>query len=502
LNFFQQAIRHSQLFIAFCTQLVAELDENKQQQSSRFLRAAYAAAAGTSNKEIDGFFGSMLDKLEAKLDGNDNKYASSLGSNALMWSEETKNTVREFLSLTSNDTELIAATGGKTSKAASALSSLSSLAMGLFDAAPDSQKSNADAARSALRSVCDIHSVCVFQYFFHVIGFVQLVSATFDARQFPALMQTFWQRLEDSDGRQWKHAFKALSVLSKLLMLGSDRVICNVRDNIEVMSRFVEYQHSDPEIRDKVALKAKEVFNLITQIAVLAVQRRPLYAKQVLIKKYLLDGLTIGDICGDDNASDIKTSKKSDALGHTSLLDFASSISSVGNTQSLDEARSFAFGLNTPHNKSNEAELDEFDEVVDDTDPFADPSSQVKSVKTSKSFTYDGDLSTDLKSRAPLAPPHIPLHAYLATIRVQERRMPSTFDVMQWRVHDRARKRAWRASPAGAAATRRGMLEYFSPFFNESLHVNTFLFYFQPMRSNTHSLHCPCWLLVPLESAC
>ena len=170
------------------------------------------------------------------------------------------------LKLTSNDTDLIEVKASKTD----ALSKLATLGKhlgrdwGLLDAPMSQQQLEAEMKRS-LRS---------------------LVHATFKSQFFPTVMGVIWLRLEDSVGKQWKHAVKALQLSKKLVEFGSDRVVCYFRDRLEILQSFVEYQHEDESCRDAVSEQAASLFRMVTDLASLSAMRRVLYPKIVQIKKY------------------------------------------------------------------------------------------------------------------------------------------------------------------------------------------------------------------------
>ena len=191
-------------------------------------------------------------------------------------SEESE--YRDFMmKLTSNDTELIEAKSNKQS----ALATLTSFGreLGILDPALNPEQIQIELKR----------------------GMRMIIHGTFSTRFFSTIMSVIWLRLEDSAGKQWRHAFKALQLSKKLIELGSDRVICHFRDRVDIIQNFIEYQHEDSRIRDSVSEQASILLNMVTDLPTLSANRRILYPKIVQIKKYFYNEPEPGSVVDDSS---------------------------------------------------------------------------------------------------------------------------------------------------------------------------------------------------------
>lgn len=74
-----------------------------------------------------------------------------------------------------------------------------------------------------------------------------------DARnEFVEMMEILDKRLNDK-GKNWRHVFKALTVLDYLLHAGSENVVIYFRDNIYVVKTLKEFQYVDEYGKDQGA---------------------------------------------------------------------------------------------------------------------------------------------------------------------------------------------------------------------------------------------------------
>lgn len=79
------------------------------------------------------------------------------------------------------------------------------------------------------------------------------------------IMTMVWKRLNDS-GKNWRHVYKAMTLLDYLLKTGSDRVAQQCHENIYVLQTLREFQFIDRDGKDQgvnVREKAKHIVTLL-----------------------------------------------------------------------------------------------------------------------------------------------------------------------------------------------------------------------------------------------
>lgn len=84
------------------------------------------------------------------------------------------------------------------------------------------------------------------------------------------------KRLNDK-GKNWRHVFKALTLLDYLLHAGSENCVIYFRDNIYVVKTLKEFQYVDEYGKDQganVRQKAKDITNLLQDESRLRDERR------------------------------------------------------------------------------------------------------------------------------------------------------------------------------------------------------------------------------------
>ncbi|KAJ1966442.1 hypothetical protein GGI12_000086 [Dipsacomyces acuminosporus] len=104
----------------------------------------------------------------------------------------------------------------------------------------------------------------------------QIAQATFSQHEFLEVMEMIDKRLNDK-GKNWRHVFKALTLLDYCLHVGSDQVVQYALDNIYIVKTLREFQHIDDSGRDQganVRQKAKEVTILLLDPARLREERK------------------------------------------------------------------------------------------------------------------------------------------------------------------------------------------------------------------------------------
>ncbi|KAJ8334371.1 hypothetical protein SKAU_G00400100 [Synaphobranchus kaupii] len=79
------------------------------------------------------------------------------------------------------------------------------------------------------------------------------------------IMTMVWKRLNDS-GKNWRHVYKAMTLLDYLLKTGSDRVAQQCQENIYILQTLREFQFMDRDGKDQgvnVREKAKQLVTLL-----------------------------------------------------------------------------------------------------------------------------------------------------------------------------------------------------------------------------------------------
>ncbi|KAK0521634.1 hypothetical protein OC835_006830 [Tilletia horrida] len=104
----------------------------------------------------------------------------------------------------------------------------------------------------------------------------ELAQLTYNQNDFIEVMEILDKRLNDK-GKNWRHVFKALTVLDYLIHAGSENVIIYFRDNLYLVKTLKEFQHIDDYGKDQganVRQKAKDITNLLQDEGRLREERR------------------------------------------------------------------------------------------------------------------------------------------------------------------------------------------------------------------------------------
>ena len=104
----------------------------------------------------------------------------------------------------------------------------------------------------------------------------ELAQLSYNQTDFIEMMEILDKRLNDK-GKNWRHVFKALTVLDYLLHAGSQSVWMYFHDNIYIVKTLKEFQYVDDSGRDQgvnVRQKAKEITNLLMDESRMEEQRR------------------------------------------------------------------------------------------------------------------------------------------------------------------------------------------------------------------------------------
>lgn len=103
-----------------------------------------------------------------------------------------------------------------------------------------------------------------------------LAQMTYNQNDFVEIMEMLDKRLNDK-GKNWRHVFKALTVLDYCLHAGSENTVIYFKDNLYVIKTLKEFQYVDEYGKDQganVRQKAKDITNLLTDDARLREERR------------------------------------------------------------------------------------------------------------------------------------------------------------------------------------------------------------------------------------
>ncbi|KAI7827695.1 hypothetical protein BC939DRAFT_394721, partial [Gamsiella multidivaricata] len=104
----------------------------------------------------------------------------------------------------------------------------------------------------------------------------ELSRATFNQQEFLEIMEILDKRMNDK-GKNWRHVFKALTVLDYLLHVGSENVVRYARENLYIVKTLKEFQFIDEDGKDQgsnVRQKAKDITALLSDEARLREERQ------------------------------------------------------------------------------------------------------------------------------------------------------------------------------------------------------------------------------------
>lgn len=93
----------------------------------------------------------------------------------------------------------------------------------------------------------------------------EIADLTFNVVAFTEVMGMIWKRLNDH-GKNWRHVYKALTLLDYLIKTGSERVARECKENIHTIQTLRDFQYIDRDGRDQginVREKAKQLVSLL-----------------------------------------------------------------------------------------------------------------------------------------------------------------------------------------------------------------------------------------------
>lgn len=93
----------------------------------------------------------------------------------------------------------------------------------------------------------------------------EISDLTFNVVAFTEVMGMIWKRLNDH-GKNWRHVYKALTLLDYLIKTGCERVTQECRENIPIIQTLRDFQYIDRDGRDQgihIREKAKNLVALL-----------------------------------------------------------------------------------------------------------------------------------------------------------------------------------------------------------------------------------------------
>lgn len=94
---------------------------------------------------------------------------------------------------------------------------------------------------------------------------MEIAELTFNVVAFAEVMGIIWKRMNDH-GKNWRHVYKALTLLDYLVKTGSERVAQQCRENIHAIQTLRDFQYVDRDGMDQgvnVREKAKQLVSLL-----------------------------------------------------------------------------------------------------------------------------------------------------------------------------------------------------------------------------------------------
>ncbi|XP_045840610.1 epsin-2 isoform X4 [Meles meles] len=93
----------------------------------------------------------------------------------------------------------------------------------------------------------------------------EIADLTYNVAAFSEIMSMVWRRLNDS-GKNWRHVYKALTLLDYLIKTGSERVAQQCRENLFAVQTLRDFQYIDRDGKDQginVREKSKQLVGLL-----------------------------------------------------------------------------------------------------------------------------------------------------------------------------------------------------------------------------------------------
>lgn len=93
----------------------------------------------------------------------------------------------------------------------------------------------------------------------------EIADLTYNVVAFSEIMSMIWKRLNDH-GKNWRHVYKALTLLDYLIKTGSERVSHQCKENIFAIQTLKDFQYIDRDGKDQginVREKSKQLVSLL-----------------------------------------------------------------------------------------------------------------------------------------------------------------------------------------------------------------------------------------------
>uniref|UniRef100_A0A8D0GHH7 Epsin 2 n=1 Tax=Sphenodon punctatus TaxID=8508 RepID=A0A8D0GHH7_SPHPU len=93
----------------------------------------------------------------------------------------------------------------------------------------------------------------------------EIADLTYNVVAFSEIMSMIWKRLNDH-GKNWRHVYKALTLLDYLIKTGSERVAQQCKENIFAIQKLKDFQYIDRDGKDQgvnVREKSKQLVSLL-----------------------------------------------------------------------------------------------------------------------------------------------------------------------------------------------------------------------------------------------
>ncbi|RVW58949.1 Clathrin interactor EPSIN 2 [Vitis vinifera] len=99
----------------------------------------------------------------------------------------------------------------------------------------------------------------------HGTHLADIAQATRNYHEYQMIMSVIWKRINDT-GKNWRHVYKALTVLEYLVGHGSERVIDEIREHIYQISTLSDFQYIDSSGRDQGSNVRKKSQSLVALV--------------------------------------------------------------------------------------------------------------------------------------------------------------------------------------------------------------------------------------------
>jgi epsin len=237
----------------------------------------------------------------------------------------------------------------------------------------------------------------------------EIADLTHNVVAFSEIMQMIWKRLNDH-GKNWRHVYKALSLLDYLIKTGSEKVAQQCKDNIYAIKTLNCFQHME-ENKDQgvnVREKSKALVALLTDDEKLRVERE----RALKAKERFAQSVSYMSSSGSGENVVASTSDGGAAFKATNRSDTASSSSNPANPD-LEKARPQTLGEEELHLRlalamsKEEAEVEERQRKNDDLRLQLALTESEKEKQTKKGSALDDLLSIEMAQPASLSEPKV-----------------------------------------------------------------------------------------------